>query len=345
MHARNWNNNQKTQMKKHDDLAEVKAILRNLKSELNKIEEIALKYSTEAEWKKRKARHWLHGATETFESLKLEEWLYDKPPISKIAQSLAQTCFDSWSDFIREDGVYADFSEKHLPKPKDQERLIDYLIKLSQGVEASGWGTRTHNKALRSFLHFLRQGYPQKEIGFIEHIFPQKIELRNGAIIRKVPNEVYAISQEMAAEIVIILSKICLDGRANAQHTAAECLGLCWLCLTASRLRLPVFVESLANIKLKALRKGRYPTIEIPTLFGNRKIRISKLIANFLDALSKIPPNTPRETILQKPFRSLRRAFDEALQETTFNDQLGNITFVTLLSPPHPLGQRRYQPK
>jgi hypothetical protein len=332
-------------MKKNEGLTVAKALLKNLKSEIEKSEEIARKYSSEAEWKARKSRHWLHGATDTDEALKLEEWLHDSPPISKTGQGLAQACFDSWNDFIQEDGVYADFSEKHLDKPKEQERLIDYLIRLSQGVEAHGWGTKAHERALRSFLHFLRQEYPQKEIGFIEHIFPQKIELRNGSIIRKVQKEVYAISQGMATEILIELAKGCLIGRPNAQHTVAECLGLCWLCLTASRLRLPVFVESLADIKLTALRKGRYPTIEIPTLFGNRKIRISKRMANFLDALSKIPPNQPRETILQKPFRSLRRAFDEALQKTSFNDQLGNITFVTLLSPPHPLGQRRYQPK
>lgn len=238
-----------------------------------------------------------------------------------------------------------DFSEFTIPSPQKDELLLSYLNRLASITEEKGKGHPLAWRALKSFLAFLRTYYTSEEITFIEHIFPQKMDFKENTIIRKVHEEVYPISQEMASELLLELVNACLDGRPNAQHTVAECLGFCWLCLTASRLRLPITIESLIAIKRIALRKGRYPTIEIPTLFGNRKIRVSRRLADFLDALSKTPSKNPRDTILQKPLRSLTRAFEKALQKTTFCVEFGNFTFVTLLSPPHQAGRHRYQPK
>ena len=136
-------------------------------------------------------------------------------------------------------------------------------------------------------------------------------------------------------------------GRPNSQLSALESLGLCWLCLTTSRFRLPTYLEMVEKTKVSAINiDGEYSTMLVPTLFGERKIRISVRVAKFLIALSKIPSKEPRETILQSPRRSLTRVLDRAIQNCVINPDLGNITYITMLSTPHIFGRNcRSKPK
>ena len=171
------------------------------------------------------------------------------------------------------------------------------------------------------------------------------MDIKHGRIIRIITPEVPSIPEETAAKIIIELARRCRFERRNAHLTAAESLGLCWLCLTASRLRLPIYLETLQAIKTTALHlRGEFPMLLVPTFFGDRPIRISCRLAKFLHALSLIPFKKPRETILQSPLRSLTRTFDAVLKKIAPNPEFGNITYVSLLSPPH-CGSYRYQPK
>ena len=171
------------------------------------------------------------------------------------------------------------------------------------------------------------------------------MDIKHGRIIRIITPEVPSIPEETAAEIIIELARRCRFGRRNAQLTAAESLGLCWLCLTSSRLRLPIYLETLRAIKTTSLHlDGEFPILLVPTFFGDRSIRISHRLAKFLRALSLIPSKKPRETVLQSPHRSLTRTFDAALRKIEPNPEFGNITYVSLLSPPC-FGSHRYQPK
>jgi len=212
-------------------------------------------------------------------------------------------------------------------------------------VEEEGPRARLEWRALKSFLSYLRN-ISLEEIAFIEQIFPQKMDVTHGRIIRKIAPEVPSIPEEVAGTVLMGLAHRCRFGRRNAQLIAAESLGLSWLCLTASRLRLPIHLEILKNIKINALQlDGEFPILLIPTFFGDRPIRISSRVAKFLHALSLIPSTKSRETILQSPFRSLTRTFAGVLKDISPNPTFGNITYVSLLSPPHHFGNHRYQTK
>jgi hypothetical protein len=298
-------------------------------------------------WQIKQARCWIHGATDLSESNELEKWLFDKPPLSDTAKEKASKCIKYWKQWLKQqDAYYRDFEEFELETPLEDEILRDYIVRISILVEEEGKGARLEWRALKSFLAYMRKIAPE-EIAFIEQVFPQKMDIYYGRIIRKITPEVYPIPQEIAYNILYELARMATKGRSNAILSALESLGLCWLCLTASRLRLPTYLELIEKTKMTAITlDGDYPTMLVPTLFGDRKIRISKRLAKFFIALSKIPSKTSRETILQSPKRSLTRTFDRALQNCAINPNHGNITYVTLLSSPHHFGNDyRHRPK
>lgn len=170
------------------------------------------------------------------------------------------------------------------------------------------------------------------------------MDIKHGKIRRRIQSETPSIPQETAVEIFRGLAYRCRFGRRNSQFTAAESLGLCWLCLTASRLRLPIYFNSVKDIKTTALQlDGEFPILLVPTFFGERPVRISCRIAKFLYRLSLIPSKKPRETILQSPSRGLTRTFDAVLNKISPNPEFGNITYVSFLKPPH-INSYRFQP-
>lgn len=217
--------------------------------------------------------------------------------------------------------------------------LRDYIDRIAILVEKEGKGARLEWRALKSFLAYLRK-IANEEIAIIEQIFPQKMDVHYGRIVRKIAPEVYPIPQEIARDILCELAQMATKGRPNSLLSALESLGLCWLCLTASRLRLPTYMEMIVQTKTSAvLFEENSSFILIPTLFGDRKIRISNRFAKFFVSLSKIPSKLPRESILQCPGRTLNRTFDRALKNCAINPDHGNITYVTMLSTPHIFGK------
>lgn len=294
-------------------------------------------------WKEKSSRCWLHGATNIFEANKLEEWIFTKPELTKIAQKKANIFIKLWRKIIKEKSpygyYYADDPKFNLKSKKD-ETLMSFIIRMAIKTEKKGKRHKIKWRALKSFLKILREKYSKEEIAFIEQIFPKNMDIRCRKIIRKILLKVYPISIEMTGDIIKTLSIMCKESRRNAQHGLAETLGLCWLCLTASRLRLPTELQMIYKIKTSALNlEGEFPTILIPTFFGPQKIQISRRIAKFLFLLSKIPSKKTRDTILQKPFRSLSRIFGRVLERLRPDATVGNITFMTLISPPHIFGE------
>lgn len=117
--------------------------------------------------------------------------------------------------------------------------MIEYILRVARLIEEEGPGARVEWRAWKSFLGYLRN-LITTEIAFIEQIFPQKMDVRHGSIVRKIAKEVPAISVTIASNIIMELDRICRMGRSNSQLVAAESLGLAWMCLTASRLRLTI---------------------------------------------------------------------------------------------------------
>ena len=325
-------------------------------------------------WQKKCDRIWLYGATDTLECNDLSYSSYKMPPSSDTANSSAQKIHAKWRKWLDTAGIpkwntrydydkkthqylevqsqeqgemyYANDDKFEIQEPYDEETLLAFMIRLGQEFEKSGKGHRLEWRALRSFLGFLRHHYSKEEVAFIEHIFPQKMALRQNQIIRLIPSEAYPIPEGTAAAIIMELAFRCRNGRPDARHTAAESLALCWLCVSGSKVRLPKHLEMVRKIKAEEMQPdGGFFFLQLPTWFGKVPVRISKRAFAFLKAVSLIPSKNPRETILQRPARSLTRLFDDVVQSVNPPSKYGNITYLSLLSQPHPFENHRYQPK
>ena len=350
-------------MKNEQDLShftEAQAIIKDLQQAIiqkKQIREGLFKLNAEWEelsdehWLQQEARCWMHGATDVSEIKKLERWLFDIPPISDIAQEDAAKCLKYWHAFHQENSEDCrELEITRLEQPLVGEILHDYVLRIAALTEKHGKGTYLEWRTLKSFLAYLRK-FPSIQTSFIEQILPQKGDLfsTDGSkrIIRKIAPEAYPISQHLTRDILYRLGDMAINGRPNSLLTALESLGLSWLCLIASRLRLPVYLEKIIEIQPSAISiDSACSSIFVPTLMGDRECKISNRVAKFLIALSQIPSKKPRESILQSPRRSLTRAFDRALQNCAIDHHLGNITYATFLSPPHHFEHDyRYSPK
>lgn len=349
------------------ELSNVRAIWKQIEIDNPDFEQVS-----EDNCQEKHARMWLHGATRVEERNELERWLYDYPPATKTANSSAQDVHEAWRDWLEKQGhsgaYYVDFQEFQILEPNEKETLIQFITRLSQTIENGGKGHRLHWRALRSFLDFIRNHYTTAQVAFIEHIFPQKMDLYHGRIRRLIPSEAHPIPEKTAAEILIAFARRCRNGRPDARHTAAEGMALCWLCIASSRIRLPKTLEMVGSIEGTAVLSGmkfsisKIPTygseciasypftdaafsvLQVPTWFGNQPLKISNRIASFLNLVSQIPAKKARKTILQRPMGSLRRVFDEVLQSVAPPSEYGNITYQSLLNQPHVFGDHRPQP-
>lgn len=326
------------------DCSELKRILEDLIDEIDHVKTIwqgirelnpSFEQMSEDSWRKKMACLWIHGATKPIEANELERWLFVYPSLSCTAKSEAGDHYLKWSKHIFEDGVYADFAETDLLKPEKEELLFEYIVRLAQTLEHVGWGTKKNERALKSFLHFLRR-YDQEEVAFIEHIFPQKMDLHYGQIIRKVPPQVRPISQKVAALIIKELAYECAYGRPDARHHAGEALALIWMCLSAARIRWRRSLESVHAIESNAfIFIEENPQLLVPSFFGPYGVRIGKLVTRFLQAVANIHSDIPRKTILQTALPDLRKPLNKAIKKIDLPPHIGKITFVTFLSPPH----------
>lgn len=328
------------------ELLKIRAFWRQVEIDNPNFEQVS-----EENWQEKHAKMWLHGGTTVQDCNRLERWLNDFPSLTETAQIPAIKVYLSWRKWLETKGplgaYYVDFNEFKVPKPVKEELLIDFIFLLARFVEDCGKRHRLEWRALKSFLDFIRKSYPLEEVAFIEHIFPKKMNIYFGKIVRINPREAYSIPEKTASEILIELAQRCRNHRRlDARLTAAESLGLCWLCITASRLRLPIHLETVKEMGPASIQTGPdLPILQVPTWFGNRPIEISPLVSKFLNALSRVPSKTSRKTILQRPFRSLTRMLEETLVSISPNPEYGNITYLSLLSQPHIFGDHRYQPK
>lgn len=331
------------------ELSKIRSIWRQIEADNPDFEQVS-----EENWQKKQARMWLHGGTSVHDCNRLERWLVDSPSLSKTAQISAMQVYRKWKKSLETKGEYGayylEFREFQIAKPKKDELLIYFVTRLALLVEEDGKGHRLGWRALKSFLDYIRTSYPTEEVAFVEHIFPKKMDTHFGKIIRIIPSEAYPIPEKIASELLIELAHRCRNyRRLDARHTAAESLGLCWLCIIASRLRLPVHVESIMAIQSEAIQIGIghdfFPILQIPTWFGDRPVETSHLVSKFLRGLSLVPSTKPRRSIFQRPLRSLTRMLKEALQSVSPSPEYGNITYLSLLNRPHIFGDYRYQPK
>ncbi len=317
-----------------DDIDEVKRIWEHIANLNPEFEQ-----ASEENWRKKEASLWLHGETRTFEAVEFEKWLMINAPIANMAITPVMGHLFQWKEHLREVGIYAEFSESDILPPLKNESLIDYVLRMAQTIENRGWGNKKQKRAAKSFLHFLREKH-EKGCAFIEHIIPEKNDLRAGKIIRIIRPQVYPISQEIAGAIVKEVANQCINGRANAQHHACEVFTLILMCVTSSRIRWPRTLESVHELPKKGLIiKKESAKLSIPSIFGPHRIQISNRVTKLITAISKIPSKTARKTILQTPLPDLRKTLRSVINKVNPPPEVGEITFLTFLSHPHYFGE------
>lgn len=180
-------------------------------------------------WRENSSKYWLHGATDVFESNELERWLFTHVELPQLAQQKASYLIGCWKKRINENKkcghCYSD-DRKFIVRSKRGETLIVFIIRMMIGTEKHGKGHKTTWRALKSFLHFLREAYPS-QVAFLEQIFPKDMDVVHSRIVRKIPSEVYPIPLETAGDIIRELAAMCTKGRPDAQLGFAETLGFC----------------------------------------------------------------------------------------------------------------------
>lgn len=298
---------------------------------------------------------------------------------SEASKSLASEYYINWQMSLEEnaapDREYIEyflnpeeFSEYHLEEPKKGETLYDYIIRLQDFVENKWKIPFFWERALSSFLNYLRQTVPKEQIAFLELIFPEEMEIRKvsafkevktgkssfefqefpaGQIARKIPPTVYPIHINTASDIIRELVNTVLEGNKKAKLGAAEALGMCWICLTSARLRIPIVLKDLISLPLTALQRTLnepLPLMSLPTIFGCLSVPCSETIWSLLKALSEIPGEQSRSTIFQSSEESLYRTLRRTKQKLGFDQKKGEITYKTFLSQPVEF-DHRYQPK
>lgn len=260
------------------------------------------------------------------------------PPTVEAAKEFAKEYYDEWL------GLQLDIQDymKHIiQKPNSNETLETYLERMSSEMKTKKGRRSSKIRSLRSFTAYLRDQLPQEERGLIEEIFPEEMEVdRNtGKISRIAPVTAYPIDIYLVTQILRELAREFLEGRPNAQLAAAEALGLAWICLTSARRRLPNQFNLVSKIPMNCL-SYRQSSVAIPTLYGRSAMPISTTQNQYLNALKNIGPSNRLGLFQTKP-RSLRRVLDKVVEALPSSANAGKITFLTLLSFPHPaIGQR-----
>lgn len=351
------------------DFKESLSIKKNIRDSLG-CKKFDLVSDVDEMWKKDEARCWIHCTDRIYPLVSYQNKL--SPKNSKAAMTPAKIFYCSWQQAIEKeanpDTFYheyfvnkEEFSNYHLQEPKEEETLRDYIIRLRDFVESNGTGLYYWYRGLMSFLNFLRQTLPEHEIAFLEWIFPEEMETRETKIyekvnenskefqyvkktliIRRISSCEYPIYITNIADILKALVDKVLNGRSDGQHTAAETLGLCWLCLISAQMRLPTSVKYLIDIpatKLIESKEGEFPELSMPSFFGYHSTSISENIFNYLKALSAIPSDKPRTSIFQKTRESLYVCLGRTISQEKIDAKLGKITFLTFLSIPHEFGE------
>ncbi len=213
-----------------EPLAKIKEIINDLQNGIDRKKQIrdqivqdnpGLQESPAEKWKKEKSRCLIHAATDVWELIELE-CRHPYPPLSEMAGMNAKECVAYWREWLEQtEAYYEPFEDFEFDEPLKNETLREFIIRMVETVEAEGIDSRLEWRALKSFLNYLRQ-INHKEWAFIEHLFPKKMDIFDKRIIRKVPPEIYPISEILVGKIIQELMNMTLNDRPNAQHTAAK---------------------------------------------------------------------------------------------------------------------------
>lgn len=293
-------------------------------------------------WEKEEAYAWIYGARRY---IPLMHRMNQIRPLPSFYSQVAKPLFDKWLELFLD---IQNFHAYHIPHPLKNETLYQYLERIHSIVISRKERRTIWWDSLRSFTHFLRDQAKQRieNLGELDVIFPEDMTIYSDTIIRKVPVTLYPIDVWAAAEILQNLCRIALEGRPNAQESAAQALGLAWVCLASSHARFMTRLEILHELPINSVKKIPQNDLlqpnhglTIPTFFGNSNAPVSETVHNYLLALHRANPRY----IFNQPLRTLRRTLDRAIAASPQAQGLGKITFLTLMYQPHEARGHRFK--
>lgn len=262
---------------------------------------------------------------------------------------------------------------EQIPSLTEDILLADYLQELALTSSEDNEHRDVWIESLRSFLQFLREDTELDQKGFLESLFPSHesckgMEFRKGSlpalregkieqierrfILRKIEDTVYPIDIFTAAEILTHLLMAVLEGRPNAQRSAAEALGFAWLCHAVGCYRLTTREDLIFSTEILNFRPPRAcemggcfkPThfIGVASLHGIIDVPVSKTLYNYLLALPRGPKSNQ---IFSMDPDTLRRTFrNKGVKQSLRAQTLGQITFLTFMSQPDEASGHRFTP-
>jgi hypothetical protein len=227
-----------------------------------------------------------------------------------------------------------------IPCPNKGIILLEYLHELAQQIvsinkEEKWW------ESLASFVNFIRQHLNSMERGFLNDFFPAEMDVQGDLITRIIQPQRYPIDQFNVAKIIQSLVTMVLTSRKNAQKNAAQALGLLWVCLTGSFLRLTLEIKQLRKLSSADLKLCQpFPSLSLLTPHGEIQAPISRILHDYLQALCQQQPQSAR--ILSAPQSCLDRTLRNAIKQIA-HPYSGEITFLTFMSLPQEISVHRYQ--
>lgn len=304
---------------------------------------------------------WLYGEPLSFRSLMHPP---KRNPVPEYYQQPAIHLFDEWLELNKS----IVFRGAIIPEPSPDSSLLEYFHFLENEILYEGEGRAIWMGSLKSFLQYIREDLPSDLLGYLDTIFPYRLDIRPTGMCERIParvekvqrkmilknpeRAVYPIDIHLYSQITKNLLKTVLEGRSNVQRSAAETLGLVWICHAAAAARVMTREDALFNLETGALiapelgAKREYfkPEyyIRLPTILGMVDAPISRVVYCFLLAL---PRSLGYTRILSLSLRALHRTLQEkGVAPLLMPPQTDNLTFLTLMSQPHHAIGNRYTP-
>lgn len=260
-----------------------------------------------------------------------KKWMY---------HGLADTnCSDLALEDTSRSGTDKDYSlygigTQIIPPPQENESIVVYLNKLHEKIYAQRKWKQQESISLKSFVNFLRE-HSTVAGSFLDVLFPSGMEFSEQAGIITSPHGPQRLLNLFeASKILQTLVDMLFTKRSNAQFLIAQVLGLCWLCLTKSRILHPSSIKDIHAIPVSSLWRKKsdmlediYPGITIPTLRGEFSLSISEHLFKYLNQLAQLNPNS--KIIFQSSLRALRTSFSSALKN--LSDDFQKVTFLSFL--------------
>nr|BDD45848.1 hypothetical protein 2 [bacterium] len=300
---------------------EIQAIIHTLQNEIEARKKIVDTLEDSASyWEKERAYAWIHATPHPNNQV--------APPSFQVPPFYQQSALTFYNDWMEKELDIQIFPRYIIPVPPNTESLIDYLRRLHTTVVKAKEKRTIWRKSLSRFLYFLRTQLPLSLQGHLDILFPKKMKFSSDIIIQRTIVTLKPIDIFITEDILQNLAYTALEGRPNARKSAIQTLGFAWLSLACSYSKAITNYPILYNLRSNALKNN---VIQIETLFGFVEIPLSPLLFHYLKTLSC--ENGSR--LFSMPLETLHRTFHRIVACSSKAQNIGPISFQTLLQGPH----------